>query len=107
MCTMPRPVDTSIRCGDKVRSYDFPDDYRPDARGCYIEGIVLESREYPELHLDGPRYKIVVTAHYWMGEKIKCEQRVLYPPVNGTPKSTGGVCNGVEKLEAFTQALTQ
>lgn len=107
MCDVPTKVDTSIKAGDKVRSYDFPDDWREDAKGCYIEGIVVQVGEFPELGLEAPRYKVRVSRRCWLGkfEPVDAEfPRVVYPPVNGTPKLLGGVCNGVEKIDCFTDA---
>ena len=77
-----------IQVGSKVRSYDFP-----HARDCYVEGVVegFSSLEGCE------RYKIRVDRKVWAGEEVDNPYRGhVYPPVNGTPKLFGGICDGVE-----------
>lgn len=88
-----------IKIGDHVRSYDFPSDDDASRRDCYIEGVVREFRP-----VDGcERYVIEIERDVWNGEDYSADsQRIgtrVYPPVNGTPKLFGGVCNGVEKIE--------
>ena len=77
-----------IEVGNRVRSYDFQRD-----RECYVEGIV-EGFE----HVEGcERYKIRVERKVWAGEEVESPYRGhVYPPLNGTPRLFGDVCNGVE-----------
>ena len=43
------------------------------------------------------RYVIRVDRKVWAGEEVDNPYRGhVYPPVNGTPTSLGGVCDGVE-----------
>lgn len=79
-----------IKVGDTVRSYD--NKYRES----YVEGLVVGFGE-----LEGcPRYKISV---FKMVERdgtdsTKHAPEYVLPPVNGTPKLFGGVCDFVEKI---------
>ena len=77
-----------IKVGNRVRSYDFARD-----RECYVEGIV-EGFE----RLEGcERYKIRVERKVWAGEEVENPYSGhVYPPLNGTPRTFGGECNGVE-----------
>jgi len=87
----------SISVGDRVRSFDFADG--PDGRSlsgeraCYVEGRVEEL-----VTRDGcPRYRILVDRDVFGGEESdRRVGRVIYPPVNGTLKSFGGVTDFVE-----------
>ena len=87
----------SISVGDRVRSFDFARDGRGrqllGERACYVEGIVEGFKD-----IEGcPRYEIRVERKVWAGEEVAEPRRCfVYPPVNGTPKSFGGVCDGVE-----------
>jgi hypothetical protein len=79
-----------IRIGNKVRSFDFQ-----RHRDCYIEGIVEGFKE-----VEGCiRYEIRVERKVWAGEEVAeplaCH---VYPPLNGTPRTFGGECNGVELI---------
>lgn len=100
--TTPPEPDTTIAVGDYVRSFDFP---RPDGSGrdltgdraCYVEGTVSMIGE-----IDGcNRYLIHVSRCVFGGKEIPKTQREPYvnPPVNGTLKLFGGICNGVEKAQ--------
>ena len=77
-----------IKVGNRVRSYDFE-----SSRECYIEGVVEGFKK-----LEGcERYVIRVGRKVWAGEEVEDPYRgLVYPPVNGTPKLFGGVCNSVE-----------
>lgn len=82
-----------IKVGDKVRSYDFPDGRRTS----FIEGRVTGFHQIE----DCSRYEIKVERIVACGEEHPVENDyTVYPPLNGTPKSTGGVTNGVELLES-------
>lgn len=95
--TDPEP----IKVGDRVRSYDFPDDPREDARGCYYEGRVVAIGRFA---FDGEacdRYKIAVMKRYWLGKpQLLSVDRYVFPPANGTPIAArpGAVTHGVVKL---------
>lgn len=75
----------TINVGDKVRSYDFPDDSRADARGCYIEGVVEAIGLFEFDNRSCERYRIRVTDRKWLGKTEYVTERHVYPPVNGTP----------------------
>ena len=94
-------TDTSIAQGDQVRSFDF--DYNRDLEGpraCYVEGVVEAIGPFSTV--DGisryDAYTIRVTRRVFAGEEIATGEETIYAPVNGTGKSTGGVCNGVERI---------
>lgn len=84
-----------VMVGDRVRSFDF--EGRDD---CYVEGVVTGYREREGC----TRYAILVDREVFNGEVIPYNAtrsgmgRTAYPPVNGTPKSTGGICDGVKKI---------
>ena len=86
-----------IKVGSKVRSFDFARGDRgrqlEGERACYIEGVVEGFKD-----LEGcERYVIRVDRKVWAGEEVEKPYRGhVYPPVNGTPTSLGGVCDGVE-----------
>ena len=86
-----------IQVGSKVRSFDFARDGRgrqlDGERACYIEGVVEGYKK-----LEGcERYVIRVERKVWAGEEVEEPYRGrVYPPVNGTPKMFGGVCDGGE-----------
>ena len=83
-----------IKVGNRVRSFDFPRSRDLEGeRACYVEGIV-EGFE----HVEGcERYKIRVERKVWAGEEVENPYRGhVYPPLNGTPRTFGGECNGVE-----------
>ncbi len=88
-----------IKVGDRVRSFDFADGkFGRDLEGeraCYMEGVVKEIQQF------GPcrHYIIWVERQVFGGEEVPVGFREATPPVNGTPKSFGGVCDGVEKIE--------
>jgi len=98
---------SSIKVGDKVRSYDFPDGLRTS----WVEGVVAAitepgvdcvvrlNDEAPQVVRfdDCPRYAILVTRAVWAGGESD-QQGFVFPPVNGTPKLFGEVCDGVEAI---------
>ena len=82
-----------IQVGSKVRSFDF--DYCRDLTGeraCYVEGKVIGI----EPHGGCDRYVIEVSRAIFGGEERDAWPKKVYPPLNGTPKLMGGVCNAVE-----------
>jgi hypothetical protein len=88
--------NNEVRFGDLVRSYDFQN--RVD---CWVEGVVIGFEEFEGC----PRYVVhvtrVVSVHEDITDRLgghKYPSQVL-PPVNGTPRTFGGTCNGVEVLD--------
>jgi len=88
-------MDPTIKVGDRVRSYDFPerrDD--PDRPQSYVEGTVtaLVERE------GCMRYEIRVDKRVVGGDVIDMKNvssTTVYPPVNGTPTTGGRRTDGV------------
>ena len=82
-----------IQVGDKVRSYDF--DYNTD---CYVEGDVLQ---VGVMYEGCPRYEIFVTRQVVCGKEKPnlLKGHRVYPPINGTRRVLGGICNGVKTLK--------
>jgi len=104
-----------IKVGSTVRSFDFArsgDRMGRDLMGeraCYVIGVVESIGRRPEASLGGcDRYEIRVVARVWGGEVAVPPQgdvprdhavlapQYVYPPVNGTPKMGGDVCDSVE-----------
>jgi hypothetical protein len=74
-----RVVDTNIKVGDRVRSYDFP--HRDD---CFIEGHVTHIKEWEGCE----RYYIRVELVCWDGKIVPNDPMLghtVRPPVNGIP----------------------
>lgn len=90
------PIDTSIKVGDRVKSYDFPDTTPERLELCYKIGTV-EAIE-PVDSCD--RYKIKVEKTIFRGEEDKeIYIDYVYPPVNGTVHGwSGKIYNGVIKI---------
>jgi hypothetical protein len=85
-------IQSDIGPGERVRSYDFG-----GIRTCYAEGVVEAITEPME---GCPRYKLRVETRVMDGERISIEEPYVYPPVNGTPTTFGGVTNCVERVRA-------
>ena len=91
-----------IQVGDRVRSFDFAESFDDGAqfgrdlegeRACYVEGVVLDLADREGCS----RYEIHVDRDVFGGEESdRRVGRIVYPPVNGTSKSFGGVCDFVE-----------
>jgi hypothetical protein len=81
-----------IAVGDFVRSYDF--EFDGDS---YILGRVQEIG----VEMEGcPRYRIIGLKRVLSNNTVSERSgRDYFPPVNGTPHSFGGYCNGVRKCE--------
>lgn len=96
--TLPFQPDLTIKVGDRVKSYDFPDllTWDPErAEECFVEGVVqvITSMEGCD------RYGIAVDRRVLGGEdRWPGDQKWVYPPVNGVPTLTGGVTFAVVKL---------
>jgi hypothetical protein len=91
----------TIKVGDKVRSFDFADgEYGRDLEGeraNYVEGRV---DAVGEVELAGcKRYSITVERDVSGGEEYTDRLGMLiHPPLNGTRKMGGDVCDGVEVI---------
>ena len=86
-----------IQVGDRVRSFDFVrGDFGRDLggeRACYVEGVVESFVEREGC----PRYEVRVDRDVFGGQDLDVRVGdLVYPPVNGTPKLFGGVCDNVE-----------
>jgi hypothetical protein len=79
-----------IAVGERVRSYDFS-----GVRTCYAEGVVEGITEPME---GCPRYMLRVEQYIWDGQSVPFEDPYVYPPVNGTPSTFGGVTASVERI---------
>jgi hypothetical protein len=97
---------STIQIGDRVRSFDFPDNIlsREEANpehSCYAEGVVesvTDPKTHPEFR-DCARYAIRVDKRLFGGSTERDQGLVgelVFPPVNGTPSTLGGITNGVE-----------
>jgi hypothetical protein len=86
----PGAPQVDIAPGERVRSYDFG-----GIRTCYAEGIVEVITEPME---GCRRYKLRVETCVFDGQSVALEEPYVYPPVNGTPTTFGGVTNGVERV---------
>lgn len=83
----PTTPDTTIAVGDRVRSFDFPDNPL-----CYFVGTVTNIRK------DTEQYDIAVDYQYWMGEKEASNYCAsVHPPLNGT-KGLFGPIMGVQRV---------
>lgn len=95
--------DTSIAVGDWVRSYDF--EWRDD---CCVLGRVEKIGEVWE---GCERYTIRVFQSVTDGQggqrSVDHGASIVHPPVNGTPHSFGGFCNGVRKVDEETREFWQ
>jgi hypothetical protein len=81
---------TVFPVGSKLRSYDFE-----SRKDCFIEGVLLKY----DMQEGCDRYCIVVSRVVFEGKELPNDPQIteqVFPPVNGTPKSFGGVCNFVE-----------
>ena len=94
--TPPIITDTTIRRGDRVRSFDFDCRDINGERACYIEGTVSTI----SIEAGCARYVIVVERAVFGGKEVPFDRpKAVYPPVNGTLKMFGGVTNHVQRIE--------
>ena len=89
------PVLNGPLIGDRVRAFDFDDDRDLEgSRACYMEGQITGIKQ-----IEGCwRYKIEVRKCVFGGKVRDNFPKVVYPPINGTPRLFGGVCDGVEVI---------
>ena len=89
------PALTGPLIGDRVRSFDFHGNKDLEGpRACYMEGQLTGLKR-----MEGCwRYRIEVTRCVGGGQEQNNFPGVIYPPVNGTARMFGGVCDGVEKI---------
>lgn len=100
--------------GARVHSFDFHGRELEGERACYVTGTVVGILEAGELADDGEtrfndcdRYIIAVSRRTFAGRHTgpfggtapSGGERV-FPPLNGTPSTMGGVMNGVVHVEA-------
>ena len=80
---------SGIQVGDKVYSFDFPD----QRTECYIVGVVVAFVDWQGC----PRYKIHTERKFWAGEEVDVPeaQKIVLPPINGTPTTLGHMCDSV------------
>jgi len=92
-----------MKIGDKVRSFDFAENFDGKIfgrdlsgdRAAYVEGTVVNIQVHPVSGYDC--YEILVTRDVFGGkESDRRVGRKVYPPVNGTPTSLGRECDSVE-----------
>ena len=91
--TIEKPILTGPLVGDRVRSFDFHGNKDLEGpRACYMEDQITGLEQ-----IEGCwRYKIEVRKCVGGGKVREQFPAVIYPPVNGTPRMFGGVCDGVE-----------
>lgn len=109
-----------LTVGCKVRSFDFAEEIDgtlygievEGARVSYLEGTLLSYGHDGERIIEGcARYSIQVDARYHMRgdelirEAAPTEHYMAFPPLNGTPKSTGSAAFGVIRIEQFTNEV--
>lgn len=88
--------DTTIKVGDRVKSYDFPGTTPERLEQCYQTGVVqgIDGFGFGDCN----RYKILVDNIVFRGVSEKPPiGHTIFPPVNGT-QSMAGLTNGVVKL---------
>ena len=92
-------MNTDIKIGDKVRSFDFSahrDIEGPEA--CFAEGIVEGFQTIAGSSCT--RFDIRVTRAVWEGKEVPTEEGTrIAPPLNGTPPNMGRITDGVVKIE--------
>ena len=92
-------MNTDIKIGDKVRSFDFPENRDIEGpEAFFAEGVVegfktLVGSSYT-------RFDIRVTRAVWEGKEVPTEEdRRIAPPLNGLPTKFGRITDGVVKIE--------
>jgi hypothetical protein len=92
-----------MKIGDKVRSFDFAENFDGEIfgrdlegeRAAYVEGKLVNIQVHPRFGYDC--YEILVERDVFGGKES--DRRVgekVYPPVNGTSTMMGRVCDNVE-----------
>ena len=83
----PTEPDTTIKVGDRVRSFDFPDNAL-----CYFVGTVTAMREVAQ------QYDIEVEYQVWQGEREASNYcATVHPSFNGT-QGFFGPLRGVQRV---------
>jgi len=88
--------NSEIKVGDTVRSFDFE-----FVDNCYIEGKVIdfhfiEGCERCMIELDKKIFNGKDTTEDYL--KQVNGDRLVYPPINGTPSWMGDVLNNIKKI---------
>lgn len=82
-----RYVNTDLKTGDSVRSFDFEQsDYH------YFEGIINRIT-------DNQTYEILVSKQVWDGVEVEPRHKRIYPPINGLQNWMGGRTKGVQLIK--------
>ena len=80
-----------VQLFDKVRAYDFE-----EKDSCFVEGKVVGFARIE----DCQRYAILVERRVFANRDVEVKPgEVVYPPVNGTPTTFGGVKNNVQVIK--------
>lgn len=90
-------AQVDIAPGARVRSYDFG-----GIRTCYAEGVV---EAITEPMAGCPRYKLRIETRVLDGQSVPVADPYVYPPVNGTLTTFGGVTNFVERVSVGDHSL--
>lgn len=90
-------AQADIGLGERVRSYDFE-----GIRNCYAEGVVEAITEPME---GCRRYKLRVETRVLDGQSVAIDDPYVYPPLNGTPRTFGGITNCVERISDISNPL--
>lgn len=90
----------TIKVGDKVRSFDFPDFNRAvdGDKACYVEGMVMEIGPWDGCAGSCRHYHIMVTKRVVRGKAVAKGPDRVYPVINGQ-SGLFGKTNGVEKIK--------
>jgi len=95
-----------MKVGDKVRSFDFAENFNGEIfgrdlegnRASYVEGKLVSIQIHPHFGYDC--YEILVERDVFGGkESSRRVGRKVYPPVNGTPTMMGRECDSVELIK--------
>jgi hypothetical protein len=91
----------SIQVGDRVRSFDFFSREVEGEAACFVEGVVrnITNPVIDTMFRDCAHYEIRVDRRIFAG--VEVEEMIgglVYPPVNGIPKTFGGVTDGVDLI---------
>ena len=89
-----------IKVGDRVRSFDFGSREVEGETACFVEGVVrnITNPSVDSNFRDCSHYEIRVDRRVLAGEEINGAiiGGLVYPPVNGTPSTFGGITDYVK-----------